>query len=879
MRKIPPLILSLVLITIPVHADTHIPAGPVSGFWAASGSPYLIEGTITVLAGDSLTIAPACTILFQGNYKLIVQGWLLAVGTQGDSIIFTSNSASASWHGLRFENSADSSRLSYCVIRYGEASGAHPECRGGGIYCDHSHPVIAHCSIRQNTAVDGGGLSCYNYSNPVISQCAITGNQAGMGGGVRLKVNSSPSITNCQIQGNVAEFNGGGINCTQNCNSIIRSCVITGNQITGSPRKGGGIYCDASSPVVTNCTITNNSAYNGGGIFLYNSTAVIDSNTVTDNIGAGLYYKAAGPVISHDLIADNSVEGIFADSLGSGIITECTIQHNACGIHLNHSSPGIVNSIVTENFSFIGAGILCENDSDPLISRCLISNNEAWYSGGGIAIEGYCDPLIQYCIIYNNSADGVWGDMGGGGIYCGWEQAPQPTINNCVLYGNTTACNGGGIGYDNFSIPHVSDCLFQNNSAGGYGGGMSCIPSTYAQINRCRFVGNSAANGGGIRINCSPVCFLTTCSFVDNQANSGGGMYIFGYESSNSRTVDKCTFYANRAAVGSGIYCYYSCATLWLTNSILWGNSPVSNQLVYSSGGVSYSDVQGGWTGVGNINEDPEFISAANYDTRLLSNSPCIDSGNASVIYNDPDGTRADMGAFYYDQSLPLRVSLRPHEIPSLIPTEGGRLDYTIYLSNRENVSHLARVWCDLTLPDGTIFGPVQDPLIVTVGPGLNLSRKRNQAIPATAAMGVYLFNVYAVVGSDTSKDSFIFGKLGSGAQGLGCGGWAITGDDFVGGTNATVSTSGSRMPSTMMIFPNPFNPSTAISYQLTAFSHVNLKVYDTAGRLVTTLVDKQGEAGAHEVTFDGSALASGIYLARLTAGDFTATQKLVLVK
>jgi hypothetical protein len=78
---------------------------------------------------------------------------------------------------------------------------------------------------------------------------------------------------------------------------------------------------------------------------------------------------------------------------------------------------------------------------------------------------------------------------------------------------------------------------------------------------------------------------------------------------------------------------------------------------------------------------------------------------------------------------------------------------------------------------------------------------------------------------------------------------------------------------------PNPFNPSTAISYELRAASHVSLKVYDTAGRIVTTLVDGWRAAGTHEVTFDGSRLASGIYLAKLEAGENMALQKLVLLK
>ncbi|RJP76047.1 MAG: T9SS C-terminal target domain-containing protein [Candidatus Zixiibacteriota bacterium] len=78
---------------------------------------------------------------------------------------------------------------------------------------------------------------------------------------------------------------------------------------------------------------------------------------------------------------------------------------------------------------------------------------------------------------------------------------------------------------------------------------------------------------------------------------------------------------------------------------------------------------------------------------------------------------------------------------------------------------------------------------------------------------------------------------------------------------------------------PNPFNPSTVARFEMRAASHVSLQVYDTAGRMVKELVNGWKAAGVHTVTFDGSNLPSGIYLARLEAGNFTQTQKLVLLK
>ena len=79
--------------------------------------------------------------------------------------------------------------------------------------------------------------------------------------------------------------------------------------------------------------------------------------------------------------------------------------------------------------------------------------------------------------------------------------------------------------------------------------------------------------------------------------------------------------------------------------------------------------------------------------------------------------------------------------------------------------------------------------------------------------------------------------------------------------------------------FPNPFNPSTVISYQLPANTLVTLKVYDVLGRLVRTLVNEPQTAGSHSATFNATSLSSGVYFYGLTAGSYVETKKLMLVK
>jgi photosystem II stability/assembly factor-like uncharacterized protein len=79
--------------------------------------------------------------------------------------------------------------------------------------------------------------------------------------------------------------------------------------------------------------------------------------------------------------------------------------------------------------------------------------------------------------------------------------------------------------------------------------------------------------------------------------------------------------------------------------------------------------------------------------------------------------------------------------------------------------------------------------------------------------------------------------------------------------------------------YPNPFNPATNIQFDLPRESFVTLKVFDIRGKEVNTLVSENRQAGSYYITFDASALASGVYFYKITAGDFAKTMKMVLVK
>ncbi len=79
--------------------------------------------------------------------------------------------------------------------------------------------------------------------------------------------------------------------------------------------------------------------------------------------------------------------------------------------------------------------------------------------------------------------------------------------------------------------------------------------------------------------------------------------------------------------------------------------------------------------------------------------------------------------------------------------------------------------------------------------------------------------------------------------------------------------------------FPNPFNPTTAIKYQIPERSYVILKIYGVLGNEIATLVHEEKPSGSYEVEFDGANLTSGIYFYQLRTGNFVETKKMVLLR
>ena len=423
---------------VSIHAETIYVAGDVSGTWSAD--TVIVTNEIRIPPGATLTIQPGVEVLFFAYFKFIVdQATLIAVGTENDSIRFDEYSPGGNnWKGIRFLYASASSRLEYCHLTNGWASGGGEDSKGGAIYCDNSSPAIQNCLIDNCSADDkGGGVYC-TVSNPTISGNTISVNHANNSGGGIYCSGSNPTISGNTIIGNYG-WNGGGIYCNSSSPDII------GNTISGNiAGPGGGIYCNGSSPTISGNTIIGNWCdTDGGGIYCYsNSNPTIIGNTISGNIsiysGGGISCNGSSPTISGNTINGNSVTaswypqggGINCEGGSSPTISGNTIGGNSTsgnggGIYCENNLT-IVSNRINGNTAGNGGGIFFAVQPDSFAFN-EISDNTASGNGGGIYLSNVNQTLNKNTIVYNTAASG-------GGIYC---DNSSPPVINCILWGNT----------------------------------------------------------------------------------------------------------------------------------------------------------------------------------------------------------------------------------------------------------------------------------------------------------------------------------------------------------------------------------------------------------------------------------------------------------
>jgi len=831
-------VLVTAVVLFPLTANAIDVWGDQSGIWTKDNSPYNVIGEIRVPPGETLTIEPGVVVNFMGHHKFIVDNsaTLLAVGTESDSIYFTTDYPYTGWHGIRFLSANNNCQLSYCRIEYGKAQGSGFDDRGGGIYCENSSLTITYNTIHNNTASwAGGGIFCSDNPNTVIAHNTIANNSARYSAGGEFAGNRLSIIANL-ITGNYADVNGGGFAVRYASTVTITDNMILGNTAAGYD--AGGLGFGSGQFFVSRNIISGNSAgRDGGGIWCgtSDSTTIISDNTITDNSagrsGGGIYCENISPTIENNTIDDNSAG-------------------NGGGICCNYSSPAIRGNTISNNLASDGGGILCDYSS-PAISGNIISGNSAIFGssrkGGGILCSSNSNPPISNNTISNNSASDY-----GGGIYC---HSSSPTVTNAILWGNTapngpeihvagsnplvTYCDvqGGWAGQGNIN----SDPLFVDPGAGDFHlqWGSPCIDAGDP---------NSAPDPDSTRADIGAFYFHQGLLFSPEA-------YAFNLELDSS--ADKPLSLENIGA---------DTAHFQLSADVDW---------------ISFSPESG------YVAPDTTFYVLVTFDGTDLPLGP--NEATISLEAMMPYGQleyELPVAATVYSLEYTY-VSLEPDTLPIVIPPEGGSFHYWAGVHNSSSILYRFDIWIDATLPDGSTYGPMHIRENFRFRPWYSQSRHLRQNVPGAAPQGEYSYNFKMGVFPDQVdyQDSFSFTKLDAGLlPNLA----RVTSWDLYGwdeelvtylGQGHDAKTLGPTEYSLSQNYPNPFNATTTIKYQLPVEGDVKLEVYNLFGQEVATLVDSKQQAGYRSVNWDASSVSSGLYFYRLTVGDYTETRRMLLVK
>jgi len=251
-------------------------------------------------------------------------------------------------------------------------------------------------------------------------------------------------------------------------------------------------------------------------------------------------------------------------------------------------------------------------------------------------------------------------------------------------------------------------------------------------------------------------------------------------------------------------------------------------------------------------------------------------------IHANVSGHGGDIVAIDLDLTISnVSITLIPQNPPIQIPAIGGSFDFNIEVENSDPSPVTIDIWTMVTLPNGSEYGPIINVPDFIAPANWSGDRDRTQIVPAGAPTGMYTYDAYIGDFPDivVAEDHFDFEKLAVTDGGPMIYNWDSWGEEFDDFGFVSVS----RIPSEFglyPVYPNPFNPTTNISFNLQSASNVNLSVYDVNGREVANLVNEYKPVGSYEVTFDASNLVSGVYFVRLTVdGGQSMVQKVVLMK
>jgi predicted outer membrane repeat protein len=325
--------------------------------------------------------------------------------------------------------------------------------------------------------------------------------------------------------------------------------------------------------------------------------------------------------------------------------THATVLSGAVGAREEEGSLHVVtgaDDAVLDGFTICGGFNFPGGPPPHHMSPATLLSAKGAGVGAGILCAG-CAPTVRHCVIRDNVA------AKGAGMYNlatrEWPTdgaRPAPAVMDCTFLRNHSRARGGAVCNDLMTHATFVDCSFVDNRCDAKGGAMyndfDCSPTLVS----CLFAGNVADKGGGMANDGRSSPVLTNCTFTRNHATAMYGALYNGTGPTNvpnAPVVANCIFWADTADSGPAeIGDWHDCLTA-----------------------VTYSCVEGGHAGEGNIDADPRFVDPGHGDFRLGPGSPCVDNGHGGAA---PPADR-DGNARFDDAGCPAGPFARvPHFPP-----------------------------------------------------------------------------------------------------------------------------------------------------------------------------------------------------------------------
>lgn len=370
--------------------------------------------------------------------------------------------------------------------------------------------------------------------------------------------------------------------------------------------------------------------------------------------GAGVFNQAGSPTVRNCSFIGNDGEsggGIYNGSGGNPHIVDCFFLLNTSttrggAIYNSSSTAAIENCVFSENSAAFSGGAVADFFATSTMTGCRFLDNAAQFNGGAVYGTASSNQTLTDCeftgnFVYSNFSNS---SDGGGGYY---NNSGNAIVRDCVFEDNLANRRGGGI-YTTGGTLELSRTFFLDNYAADDGGGLYHI-STATDMVSCRFIRNSANTGGGI-YNSGADPALSNIEFIGNQAFDRGA----GFRSDSGNPVLTHVTLASNVATNQGGGLYLNGGTTTLANAILWANDdsggtgePAQIRIAGGTVVIDYSCVKGwtgGFGGSNNTGSNPQFrdLNGADNipgneddDLRLTVISPYVDAGDNSVVPAD----------------------------------------------------------------------------------------------------------------------------------------------------------------------------------------------------------------------------------------------------